>query len=89
MRISDEAIIEAVNLSARYITDRFLPDKAVDLIDEAAAARRLGSESLPKEIDQARREITRLEIEKQALVKEGQKSVTTSGSKRSINNSRY
>src|SRR5579872_4818203 len=73
MRISDEAIIEAVNLSARYITDRFLPDKAVDLIDEAAAARRLESESLPKEIDKARREITRLEIEKQALSKEGEK----------------
>ena len=70
MRISDEAIVEAVNLSARYITDRFLPDKAVDLIDEAAAARRLESESLPKEIDKARREITRLEIEKQALSKE-------------------
>ena len=70
MRISDEAIIEAVNLSARYITDRFLPDKAVDLIDEAAAARRLESESLPKEIDKLRREITRFEIEKQALIKE-------------------
>ena len=70
MRISDDAIIEAVNLSARYITDRFLPDKAVDLIDEAAAARRLESESLPKEIDKVRREITRLEVEKQALAKE-------------------
>ena len=70
MRISDEAIVEAVNLSARYITDRFLPDKAVDLIDEAAAARRLESESLPKEIDRIRREITRREVEKQALVKE-------------------
>jgi ATP-dependent Clp protease ATP-binding subunit ClpB len=77
MRISDEAIVEAVNLSARYITDRFLPDKAVDLIDEAAAARRLESESLPKEIDRARREITRLEIEKQALSQEGQKASTT------------
>jgi ATP-dependent Clp protease ATP-binding subunit ClpB len=77
MRISDEAIVEAVQLSARYITDRFLPDKAVDLIDEAAAARRLESESLPKEIDRARREITRLEIEKQALSQEGQKAVTT------------
>jgi ATP-dependent Clp protease ATP-binding subunit ClpB len=72
MRISDEAIVEAVNLSARYITDRFLPDKAVDLIDEAAAARRLESESLPKEIDGVRREITRLEVEKQALSQEGQ-----------------
>jgi ATP-dependent Clp protease ATP-binding subunit ClpB len=73
MRISDEAIIEAVNLSARYIPDRFLPDKAVDLIDEAAAARRLESESLPKEIDGLRRQITKLEIEKQALMKEGGK----------------
>jgi len=73
LRISDEAIIEAVNLSARYITDRFLPDKAVDLIDEASAARRLETESLPKEIDDMRRSITRLEIEKQALVKEGKK----------------
>jgi ATP-dependent Clp protease ATP-binding subunit ClpB len=73
MRISDEAIVEAVNLSARYITDRFLPDKAVDLIDEAAAARRLESESLPKEIDQVRREITRFEVERQALIKEDKK----------------
>ena len=73
MRISDEAIVEAVNLSARYITDRFLPDKAVDLIDEAASARRLESESLPKEIDMLRREITRLEVERQALSKEGTK----------------
>ncbi len=74
MRISDEAIVEAVNLSARYITDRFLPDKAVDLIDEAMAARRLESESLPKEIDTIRREITKLEIEKQALIKENGKA---------------
>jgi len=73
LRISDDAIIEAVNLSARYITDRFLPDKAVDLIDEASAARRLESESLPKEIDVIRREITRLEVERQALLKEGEK----------------
>ena len=70
MRISDEAIVEAVNLAARYITDRFLPDKAVDLIDEAAAARRLESESLPKEIENIRRTITRLEVEKQSLIKE-------------------
>jgi ATP-dependent Clp protease ATP-binding subunit ClpB len=70
LRISDEAIVEAVGLSARYITDRFLPDKAVDLIDEAAAARRLESESLPKEIDAVRREITRREVERQALGKE-------------------
>ncbi len=70
IRILDEAIIAAVNLSARYISDRFLPDKAVDLIDEAAAARRLESESLPNEIEKMRREITRLEIEKQALIGE-------------------
>lgn len=71
LRISDEAITAAVNLSARYIADRFLPDKAVDLIDEAAAARRLESESIPAEIDRLRREITRLEVEKSALGKEG------------------
>jgi ATP-dependent Clp protease ATP-binding subunit ClpB len=76
LRISDEAMVEAVNLSSRYITDRFLPDKAVDLIDEAAAARRLETESLPKEIDGARREITRLEVERQALSKEGQKEMS-------------
>ena len=73
LRISDEAIVEAVNLSARYITDRFLPDKAVDLIDEAAAARRMESESLPKEIDRVRHEITRLEVEKQALTSDDKK----------------
>lgn len=67
IRISDEAIVAAVNLGARYISDRFLPDKAVDLIDEAAAARRLETESLPREIDTLRREITRLEIEKSAV----------------------
>ena len=70
LRISDEAIIAAVNLSARYISDRFLPDKAVDLIDEAAAARRLETESLPQEIDNVRRKITQLEIEKSAIQKE-------------------
>ena len=70
LRISDEALTAAVNLGARYITDRFLPDKAVDLIDEAAAARRLESESLPAEIDKLRRDITRLEIERSAFIKE-------------------
>ncbi|MEK7635635.1 MAG: AAA family ATPase [Patescibacteria group bacterium] len=74
IRILDEAIVTAVNLSARYITDRFLPDKAIDLIDEAAAGRRLESESLPKEIDKLRREITRLEIERQSLLSEDKKS---------------
>jgi len=72
LRISDEALVAAVNLSARYITDRFLPDKAVDLMDEAAAARRLETESLPQEIDKVRREITRLEIERSALTNDGE-----------------
>ncbi|MEK7641153.1 MAG: AAA family ATPase [Patescibacteria group bacterium] len=70
LQISDEAITAAVNLSARYITDRFLPDKAVDLIDEAAAARRLETESLPSELDKVRREITKLEIEQSAISQE-------------------
>ncbi len=68
LKISDEAIISAVNLSARYITDRFLPDKAVDLIDEAAAARRLESDSIPGQLEQTRKEMTRLEIERSALL---------------------
>ena len=70
LKISDEAIISAVNLSARYITDRFLPDKAVDLIDEAAAAQRLESDSIPRDIERIRKEITRLEIERSALIQE-------------------
>ena len=70
LRISDEAIVSAVHLSARYIADRFLPDKAVDLIDEAAAARRLESASLPQEIEKMRREITQLEIERSAKKRE-------------------
>ncbi|TSC96889.1 MAG: ATP-dependent Clp protease ATP-binding subunit ClpB [Parcubacteria group bacterium Athens1014_26] len=70
LRISDEALVAAVNLAARYITDRFLPDKAVDLIDEAGAARRLESESVPREIERIRKELTRLEVEKSALQKE-------------------
>lgn len=70
LRISDAALIAAVNLSSRYISDRFLPDKAVDLIDEAAAAVKLETEITPTEIDKLRREITRLEIEKKALLAE-------------------
>lgn len=75
IKITDEAIIAAVNLSARYITERFLPDKAIDLIDEAAAARRLESDSLPEEIEKTRKEITRLEIEKSAILKDGSKKI--------------
>ncbi len=70
LRISDRALIAAVNLSSRYISDRFLPDKAVDLIDEAAAAVKMETESTPTELDKIRREITRLEIEKKALENE-------------------
>ncbi len=73
LKVTDNAIIAAVNLSARYITDRFLPDKAIDLIDEAAAARRLESDSIPAEIEKIRKEITRLEVEKSALSKESSK----------------
>jgi len=80
LKISDEAIVAAVQLSVRYITDRFLPDKAVDLIDEAAAALRLESDSMPAALERLRRDITRLEIERSALskeqgVKKGPKSV--------------
>ena len=74
LKISDQAIIAAVNLSARYITDRFLPDKAIDLIDEAAAMRQIESATLPKKLDEVRKKITRLEIERSALSKEKNKS---------------
>jgi ATP-dependent Clp protease ATP-binding subunit ClpB len=69
--IRDEAIIAAVDLSTRYITDRFLPDKAIDLIDEAASRLRLEMNSVPEEIDEANRTIARLEIEKEALRRDG------------------
>ncbi|MBN2632242.1 MAG: AAA family ATPase, partial [Bacteroidales bacterium] len=71
--IRDEAIVAAVDLSTRYITDRFLPDKAIDLIDEAAARLRLEMNSVPEEIDEAERSITRLEIEKEAVRRDGDK----------------
>ncbi len=70
VRIKDEAIVAAVQLSNRYITARFLPDKAIDLIDEAASKLRIEIDSLPTEIDEIERKITQLEIEKQALKKE-------------------
>lgn len=77
IRISDAAIVAAVNLSVRYITSRFLPDKAIDLIDEAASSLRLTIDSIPAEIDVVRREMRRLEIELEALKKESdQKSKT-------------
>jgi len=70
VRIKDSAIVAAATLSHRYITDRFLPDKAIDLIDEAAASLRIQIDSMPTEIDQLERHATQLQIEKQALTKE-------------------
>ncbi len=70
VKILDEAIISAATLSDRYITDRFLPDKAVDLVDEATAVLKIDLESSPSEIDELNREIMQLEIEKEALKKE-------------------
>jgi ATP-dependent Clp protease ATP-binding subunit ClpB len=70
VRIKDSAIVAAATLSHRYISDRFLPDKAIDLIDEAAASLRIQIDSMPTEIDELQRRITQLEIEKQALKRE-------------------
>src|ERR1700756_1986329 len=70
VRIKDSAIVAAATLSHRYISDRFLPDKAIDLIDEAASSLRIQIDSMPTEIDQLERRATQLEIEKQALKKE-------------------
>jgi ATP-dependent Clp protease ATP-binding subunit ClpB len=71
VRIKDEAIIASVELSKRYITERFLPDKAIDLIDEAASKLRLEMNSLPEEIDEIERKIKHLEIEKEAVKRDG------------------
>ena len=71
VRIKDEAIIAAVELSQRYISDRFLPDKAIDLMDEAASKLRLEIDSVPEEIDQLDRRIMQLEIEREAIKREG------------------
>ncbi len=70
VRITDSAIVAAATLSNRYITDRFLPDKAIDLIDEAASRLRIEIDSLPQEIDELEREILQLQIERQALSRE-------------------
>lgn len=70
VRIKDEAIIAAVELSTRYMTDRFLPDKAIDLIDESAAKLRLEMNSMPEELDKLERQIRQLEIEREAIKRE-------------------
>lgn len=73
VRITDSAIVSAVELSSRYITDRFLPDKAIDLIDEATSALRLEIDSMPDELDKMKRKMIKLEIEMRALKKETDK----------------
>ena len=79
VRITDAALVAAATLSNRYIADRFLPDKAIDLMDEAASRLRIENDSLPSELDAIRREIMRLEIEREALKKE-----TDEGSKKQL-----
>ena len=74
VRIKDTALVAAATLSHRYITDRFLPDKAIDLVDEAASRLRIEIDSMPQELDQVERRITQLEIERQALRKEKDKA---------------
>ena len=74
VRIRDEAIIAAVTLSERYITDRFLPDKAIDLIDEAASKLRLEMDSVPQALDEITRKIAQKEIEREAIKREGDKA---------------
>ncbi len=73
VRIKDEAIIAAVELSNRYITERFLPDKAIDLMDEAAAKLRMERDSVPEELDEISRRLKQLEIEREAIKREGDK----------------
>ncbi len=81
VRIKDDAVIAAVELSTRYITDRFLPDKAIDLMDEAAAKLRLEMDSVPEELDELNRRIMQLEIEREAIRRENDKEKETSLSK--------
>jgi len=73
VRIKDEAIISAVELSSRYISDRFLPDKAIDLMDEAASKLRIEIDSLPEELDEVQRKVMQLEIEREAIKRENDK----------------
>ncbi|MEY4440467.1 MAG: hypothetical protein RLY49_93 [Candidatus Parcubacteria bacterium] len=75
VRITDDAIVAAVQLSSRYITDRFLPDKAVDLIDEASSTLKISLENMPEELEDAKRKIMRYEIEREALNTEKKKTI--------------
>ena len=81
VRIQDDAVIAAVELSHRYISDRFLPDKAIDLMDEAASKLRLEMDSMPEEMDELRRRIMQLEIEREAIRRENDKEKEASLSK--------
>jgi ATP-dependent Clp protease ATP-binding subunit ClpB len=81
VRIKDDAIISAVELSSRYISDRFLPDKAIDLIDEAASKLRIEMDSLPVELDEVQRKIMQLEIEREAIRRENDREKETMLSK--------
>ena len=80
VRITDGAIVAAATLSNRYITDRFLPDKAIDLMDEAASRIRMEVESKPEEIENLDRRIIQLKIEREALKKEKRQGVARTGS---------
>ena len=73
IKILDEALVQAVKLSDRYITDRYLPDKAIDLIDEAASSLRINIDTMPEDIDIYTREKLQLEIERNALIEENSK----------------
>ena len=73
VRIQDDAVIASVELSSRYISDRFLPDKAIDLMDEAASKLRIEIDSLPEELDELNRRIMQLEIEREAIRREKNK----------------
>jgi ATP-dependent Clp protease ATP-binding subunit ClpB len=81
VRIKDDAVIAAVELSSRYISDRFLPDKAIDLMDEAASKLRIEIDSLPEELDELNRKIMQLEIEREAIRREKDKDKETERSK--------
>jgi ATP-dependent Clp protease ATP-binding subunit ClpB len=84
IRITDDAILAAVHLSSRYITDRFLPDKAVDLIDEAASSLRISLENKPPALEETDRKIMRLEIEKEALKKDLESESAVDGHEREV-----
>ena len=84
VRISDDSIVASVELSSRYISDRFLPDKAVDLIDEASSTLKISLENMPPELEETRRKIIRLEIEREAIKSEVKKSKKTEARFRGI-----